>query len=86
MDIGRFRKLVKIIKPYFVLVLILLLAVTATLARNLRCPANLNTDEVVANKYDSTKYFLCTAAGLLEEKQCDPGHEFDSNRLVSNFE
>lgn len=70
---------------YSVLVLLLLLAVTATFARNLRCPANLNTNDVIGNKYDSTKYFLCNADGIFEEKQCDAGHEFDSQLLVGFF-
>lgn len=65
--------------------LILLLAVTVTLARNLRCPANLDTNELVANQYDSTKYFMCTAAGILEERQCEAGDEFDKERLVCSL-
>lgn len=65
------------------LVLCLVLCIISTVyARNLRCPGNLNTDEVVANSYDSTKYFECTAQGLLEEKQCESGFEFDPIRLV----
>lgn len=66
--------------------LILLLAVNAALGRNIRCPANLDTNEVVANQYDSTKYFMCTSSGLLEEKQCEAGHEFDKDRLVRTLD
>lgn len=49
-------------------------------ARNLRCPGNLDTDQVVANSYDAAKYFRCTADGLLEELNCAYGEEFDALR------
>lgn len=64
------------------LLLVLLVATTTTLARNLRCPGNLNPREVVANSYDTSKYFLCTDDGMLEEKSCAAGELFDSKNLV----
>lgn len=70
--------------PQNTVLLLAFLAATATTAyaRNLRCPGNLNPHEVVANSYDSTKFFMCTEDGLLEEKNCAAGEEFDSKRLV----
>lgn len=65
-----------------VIILVLLVATTTTFARNLRCPGNLNPHEVVANSYDKTKFFMCTEDGMLEEKDCAVGQEFDSNLLV----
>lgn len=67
---------------HLVLLLVLLAVTTTTFARNLRCPGNLNPREVAANSYDRTKYFLCTDEGMLQEKDCDSGEEFDVQLLV----
>lgn len=76
------RQDIYIILFFSVLLLVLLVATSATFARNIRCPGNLNPHEVVANSYDTTKYFMCTDEGMLEERTCAIGQEFDLKRLV----
>ncbi|XP_037047251.1 uncharacterized protein LOC119082032 isoform X2 [Bradysia coprophila] len=51
-------------------------------ARNLRCPPEIATDSVFANRLSSSKYFRCSPLRLLESFECSDGELFDPDLLV----
>lgn len=68
---------------FFIVLVLLLVAITTTLAKHIRCPGNLSTDELVENLLDSTKFFKCTSEGRLQPLKCDDGLEFNAKLKVS---
>lgn len=62
---------------------LLLVAIAIVLAKNIRCPGNLSTEDFVENLLDSTKFFKCTSEGRLQPLKCDDGLEFNVKLKVS---
>lgn len=63
------------------LVAIVVLAVSSALGNVLKCPNNLEPNDLWPNSNNSNKYYKCLPSGLLQPLTCPTGQYFDKAKL-----
>lgn len=61
---------------FIVFIAFVVLTISSTLGKDLRCPLNLEPQELAPYPYDSTKYYKCLSSGLIQVLTCPTGQTF----------
>lgn len=64
-----------------VFIAFVVLTFSSGLGKDLRCPLNLEPNELAPYPYDSTRYYRCLSSGLLQVASCPTGQTFSLIQL-----